>query len=448
MVRNRSIKSVLPVMLLLLFALAAHAQQQTLTPETVVALKSVSSVAIDPTGKNIVYILRAPRAAEEETGAAFMELFVIPVSGGVARQFTYKPNGVSSLQWSPDGKWIYFAARRKEKDEHNEVYRIAVDGGEAEQVSQSSNGVRQYLLSPDGKWIAYAMSDAQNEAEKKAAKLGNDVNTVDKNFKHYRLYVQAVGGSAAKMIGGEMSVWEFEWSPDASQLVFQASPTPRTDDSYMFKKLYLVARDGSSAPKILTKTDGKLGHLAWSPDGKMIAYNAGVDETDPAAGSIFVVPATGGAAKNLSENYEGTVLWVDWLDNATLVFTATERSHTALNTMPATGGARKAIISSGYAFSTASTTADGKTFALAMSAFNHTSEAFVGNFATKKVTRLTASNPELDQIKFAGAKEISWKAKDGLEITGLLMLPHDYQTGKKYPCIVQIHGGPESAYVE
>jgi len=448
MLRNRLLKSTLPAILLLWLALAAHAQQQTLTPEMVVSLKSASSVTIDPTEKNIAYILRTPRGAEEETGGAFTELFVMPASGGAAKQFTFKPNGVSSPQWSPDGKWIYFTARRKELDEHNEVYRIPVDGGEAEQVSKSSNGVRQYLLSPDGKWLAYAMSDAQTASDKNAAKLGNDANTVDKTFKHHRLYVQAVGSSEAKAISGERSVWDFDWSPDASQLVFQASATPRTDDSYMFKQIFVVGREGGAAPKTLTETKGKLGNLAWSPDGKLIAFNAGVDETDPAAGSIFVVPASGGAAKNLSENYEGTVLWVDWLDAATLVFTATERSHTALNTMPATGGAKKAIIASGYAFANASTTADGKTFALAMNAFNHTSEAFVGNFATKKVTRLTSTNPELDQIKFSGAKEISWKAKDGLEITGLLMLPLDYQTGKKYPCIAQIHGGPESAYVE
>lgn len=447
MSRNRLLKNVLPAILLLILSFAAYAQQPSLTPEITVALKSVASVTIDPVGKNIAYILRTPRGAEEETGGAFTELFVIPASGGNAKQFTFKPNGVSSPQWSHDGKWIYFMSRRKEMDEHNEVYRIASDGGEAEQVSKSSNGVRQYLLSPDGKWLAYAMSDAQTAADKNATKLGNDVNPVDKNFKQHRLYVQAVGGSEAKAVSGERSVWDFDWSPDASQLVFQASATPATDDSYMFKQIFVVRRDGG-ATKILTETKGKLGNLAWSPDGKMIAFNAGVDETDPAAGSIFVVATSGGAAKNLSENYEGTVLWVDWLDGATLIFSATERSHTALNIMPASGGARKALISSGYAFANASTTADGKIFALAMNAFNHTSEAFVGNIATKKTTRLTNTNPELDQMKFSGSKEISWKAKDGLEITGLLMLPHDYQAGKKYPCLVQIHGGPESAYVE
>jgi dipeptidyl aminopeptidase/acylaminoacyl peptidase len=189
--------------------------------------------------------------------------------------------------------------------------------------------------------------------------------------------------------------------------------------------------------------------MAWSQDGKKIAFLGGVDSSDPTNGSIFVVPAAGGEAKNLSEKFEGTAASISWLNASTLLFIATERSHTTLNTMPATGGAATRIISSGYGFGGAASIAnDGKTFAVVLNAFNHPNEAFVGNLVTKKVARLSNSNPEIDNMRFTGAKEISWKAQDGLEITGLLMLPHDYQAGKKYPCVVQVHGGPESAYVE
>ncbi|MGH7449757.1 MAG: alpha/beta fold hydrolase, partial [bacterium] len=446
--RNRFARTISTVAVMLFVAVAVYAQQQILTPEMVVSLKTVSSVTIDPAGKNIAYILTTPRGADEEAGARYSELFVIPAAGGAPRQFTYKSNSTSTPQWSPDGKWVYFTSLRKGFDEQTEVYRIPVDGGEAELVTRGSNGVRQFKLSPDGKWIAYTMTDVETPEEKSAVKQGNDVQTVDKNFKQHRLYVQAVGSSEIKSVSGEMSVWDFEWSPDGNQIIFQASATPRTDDSYMFKKLYLGWSNAHMPPKVLTETKGKLGHMAWSPDGKQIAFLGGVDESDPTNGSIFVVSATGGEAKNLSQNYEGTVTWVGWLDAATLIFSATERSHTALNTMSVKDGALKRIVDSGYGMSSISATADGKTLALVANTYKHYNEVFVCALVTKKMTRLTNSNPELDNLRFSGTKEISWKAKDGLEITGLLMLPLDYQPGTKYPCIVQVHGGPESAYVE
>jgi len=428
-----------------LLAFTVYAQQQTITPEMVVSLKSVSSVTIDPAGKNIAYLLTTPRGADDDAGGRYSELYVIPATGGAAKQFTYRPNNASAPQWSADGKWIYFASRRKEFDEQNEVYRIPVDGGEAQLVSKSSNGVRQFKLSPDGKWIAYTMTDAATAAEKSETKKGNDVQTVDKNFKQHRLYIQAIGSDEAKAIMGEMSVWDFEWSPDGSQIIFQASATPKTDDSYMFKKIYLGWTNGHMPPKVLTETKGKLGNMAWSPDGKQIAFLGGVDESDPTNGSIFVVSAMGGQAKNLSENYEGTVTFVSWLDATTLLFSTTERSHTALNTMSTRDGVIKRLFDSGYGLSNVTISADGKTLAMAAHTYKHPSEVFVYPMLTKKMTRLTNSNPELENVRFSGNKEISWKAKDGLEITGLLMLPLDYQAGKKYPCLVQVHGGPESA---
>ncbi len=428
-----------------MLAFAVYAQQQAVTPEMVVSLKIVSSVSIDPTGKNIAYLLTTPRSGDEDAGGRFSELFVISTAGGAARQFTFKPSTAGSPQWSPDGKWIYFTSLRKERDEHTEIYRIPVDGGEAEIVSKSGNGIRQYKLAPNGKWIAYTMTDAATAPEKSETKKGNDVQTVDKNFKQHRLYIQALGSDEAKAIMGEMSVWEFEWSPDGSQIIFQASATPRTDDSYMFKKIYTASTNGHTPPKVLTETKGKLGNMAWSPDGKQIVFLAGVDESDPTNGSIFIVPIMGGPAKNLSENYEGTVTYVSWLDAATLIFSATERSHTALNTMSATGGTIKRLFEPGYGLSNFSASADGKTLAMAAHLYKHPSEVFVYPMLTKKMTRLTNSNPDLENVRFSGNKEISWKAKDGLEITGLLMLPLDYQAGKKYPCIVQVHGGPESA---
>ncbi|MDZ7268356.1 MAG: S9 family peptidase [candidate division KSB1 bacterium] len=433
--------------ILLLLAAVSLLAQNRLTPEMVVNLKIVSAAEIDPSGKNVAYVLTSARGLEEEKGGRYSELFVVPAAGGAARQYTYKPQGVSSPQWSPDGGWIYFTAQREEQSERNAIYRIALDGGEARLVASAANDITSFLLSPDGQWLAYLMTDPETAGDKQNAKIGRDVRTVDQQFKFPRLYVQAVAGGEAKALTGEIAVWSFAWSPDAGRLVVQASATPKTDDSYMFKKLYTVSRSGGEL-KLLTETRGKLGHMSWSPDGRHLAFLAGVDESDPTNGSIFVVAATGGAATNLTENYEGTVTWVEWINATTLAFTAVERSHTVLKTMPAQGGKMTAVISSGFTFSSASLAKDGKTFALVANTDLHPNEAFSGSLATGKLTRLSNSNPELAGVQLAGSEEISWSARDGLEITGLLMLPLNYEKGKRYPCIVQIHGGPESAYLD
>jgi dipeptidyl aminopeptidase/acylaminoacyl peptidase len=434
--------------LTLLTCSVSHAQKQTLTAEMVVSLKSVTAAAIDPSGQNAAYILATPRGADDETGPRFSELFVISTQGGTAKQYTYRPYSVESPQWSSDGRWIYFISRRKDINERRQVYRIAAGGGEAQLMSNSRTDVRLFKISSDGQRVAYTATDGTSESEKQNTKKGMDVRTVDKQFKPHRLYIQSLENAESACVSGELSVWNFDWSPDGNQIVFAASPTPRMDDSYMFKKIYVVSRTAQTPAKILTETSGKLGALAWSPDGKSIAFLGGVDETDPSVGNIFVVSAAGGAAKNLTERFEGTVLWTEWMDNATLAFSAVERSHTTLNTVPAAGGAVKRWIESGYNFTTTSMSADGKKYVMTAGTTEHASELFTGAFAQKQLTRLTRSNPGLENIRFAGSKEISWKAKDGLEISGLLMLPLDYQAGKKYPCIVQAHGGPESADVE
>jgi dipeptidyl aminopeptidase/acylaminoacyl peptidase len=425
----------------------ASAQQKTITPEVVVSLKTVSNVVIDPTGRNVAYILNTPRIADEDAGAAYRELFIVPAAGGSPKQYTFKPNYVSSAQWSADGRWLYFISNRKAINEHDQVYRLSVDGGEAALLTKAHSGVHQYRVSPDGKSIAYTVTDEQTEAEKTEAKRGSDVRTVDKNLKHVRLYVQPLDGGDSRKLTGDSTVWDFEWSPDSKQLVYQSSPTPKTDDSYMFKKIYITAVE-PFAPKVLTETKGKLGNMAWSPNGRQIAFTAGIDQSDPTNGSIFVASSAGGAARNLSERFEGTVTYVGWLNNDTLQFAAIERSHTTLNTISATGSGLQRIIDKDLTFTAVSTSANGQVFAAAANSDLHPAEVFAGNFQSRSAARLTTSNPQLQGITLSGSREIAWKSRDGLEITGMLMLPVDYQAGRRYPSIVQIHGGPESAYLD
>jgi dipeptidyl aminopeptidase/acylaminoacyl peptidase len=109
-----------------------------------------------------------------------------------------------------------------------------------------------------------------------------EVPIADEYFQHRRLYVMNLGTRTTEPLTRfGLSVWDFEWSPDNSGLVIQASPLPTTDHSYMFKNLYIVDAGGSDIPQLLTETEGKLGGMAWSPDGKHIAWHGAIDISDP-----------------------------------------------------------------------------------------------------------------------------------------------------------------------
>nr|NIR46919.1 hypothetical protein [candidate division KSB1 bacterium]NIR68518.1 hypothetical protein [candidate division KSB1 bacterium]NIS22532.1 hypothetical protein [candidate division KSB1 bacterium]NIT69376.1 hypothetical protein [candidate division KSB1 bacterium]NIU23037.1 hypothetical protein [candidate division KSB1 bacterium] len=268
------------ILLLVLCCVATGLSQEkakTLTPEMVVDLKFVSDVKMDPSGKKIAYILNIPRSPEDKPGKRWTELWVASVDG-TTRQFTSSDYRTAmEPEWSPDAQRIAFRSKPVDTDEKIQVYIIPVNGGEATPITDSKSGVRAFRWSPDGKWIAYTATEPKTEEEMKDEKKGRDWNVVDHNYKHHRLWaVEVASGEAHKVIEKDMTVWSFEWSPDSEKIVVQASETPKVDASYMFKDLYSVPVK-SGELTLLTKTEGKLGSMAWSPDGKKIAFLGGVD---------------------------------------------------------------------------------------------------------------------------------------------------------------------------
>jgi dipeptidyl aminopeptidase/acylaminoacyl peptidase len=447
---KRLLQRAILVFLILVFGTLVWAQRNTrvLTPEIVVSLKQVSEVALDPNGEYVAYTLRVARSEEDKPGRDYSELWVVSTQGGEPKQFTYAPLNVSSPQWSPNGESIAFLSQRKEHDKNREIYILPKDGGEAKQLSHAESAVQQFQWSPDGKWMAYVATDPKSSEEKSAEEAGWDWNVVDQNYKHRRLWVlNLMTAETRKITQTDLSVWNFKWSPDSKRLAFQATSVPKTDDSYMFKKIYTISVEGGS-PTLLYPTEGKLGNMAWSPDGKQIAYLGAVDINDPTNGTVFLVPATGGEPKNLTENFEGTATHVGWLDASTLIFSAIEGTKTTLNLLSLKKNVIKNVIAGDAIFYSFSLSKDKKVFACAANTAKHPNEVFFGTTSGKKIRRLTNSNPILQEIQLAEQQTIAWKSTDELEIQGVLWKPLDYQADRKYPLIVQVHGGPESAYLD
>ena len=431
-----------------LCCLPASAQEtEVLTPEILESLKSVGSAAISPDGARIAYVLSVPRPADEEPGSGYSEIWVMPFEGGGARPFVTGKGSASRPEWSPDGRQLAFLTRRGEE---TQVHVMSATGGEARAVTSSPTGVMDFRWSPDGRSIAYVAVDPLSEEQEKANVEGRDWLVVDRDLRHHRVHiVDLESGADRALTPAEYTIWDFNWSPDGKNLVITASDLPTVDASYMFKHLYLVNLADGSRRK-LCDTEGKLSTPVWSPDGARIAWNGGVDINDETEGTLFVVPAEGGEPQVLTPDYEGTVMWCGWLDSETIIFTALHRQHVHMFRISADGGAPE-IVDKGEPgkplFTSAVFSSDGSKFAVAASTAVHPAELFSGNTGGD-LRRLTDSNPMLDSMAFGDQEVVVWLAGDGLELEGILIKPVGYEEGQRYPLVVQVHGGPEGAFMD
>jgi dipeptidyl aminopeptidase/acylaminoacyl peptidase len=409
-----------------------------LTPEQVTTLQTVGTVALSPDARWVAYTLSQPRAAEEDTIAglrAYSELWIIPAAGGAPRAVVQRPNSASGPAWTPDGTQLGYVAR-------GQVMVVPAAGGTARAITASPSGIVAFAWSPDGQWIAYTSRTGEAPAAADRRRRGDDVIASSALNHPVRLYVQRVSGGEARALTPEMhTVRDFVWAPDSRSLAFQSTESSDADAEQMSRKIFSVTTDGA-APKLVVPTRGKLGPMAWSPDGTRLAFLGAVSENDPLAQSVFVA-TPGGAAVNLTPSYEGTALWIGWQDARTVRFVAAEGTKTALNTVSSAGGPLTRVLGQGAeVFQTASFSSDGGTIAVPASTARHPNEVHVGTLREKALRRVTNHNAWLASVQLGRQRTVAWQARDGWRIEGIVVDPVGAPPGRA-PLAILPHGGPE-----
>lgn len=413
---------------------AAPVRTATLTAEDIVRLVSVSDAALSPDGKQVAFVRRVPRGAMDGPGGSRSVIWVVPTRGGEPRRYTAPDHSSAQPRWSPDGRWLGFRSSRP-GDVGAQVYKISPKGGEPERLTDLEGGVRHFEWSPDGKTIAVLANKPKTQAERDAQKEGRDWVLSDVHGTSRRLFVIAPGAKP-RMIGDpDMHVERFAWAPDGKRLVVVANARADVDAVMMYSGLFVATLDGGWSA--LTKTQGKLGALAWSPDGAKIAFLGASDLHDPTAGVLHVVDAAGGEAQALTLEYEGTGASVMWPGR--LLLLANESTRTVLYAVDPSTGARKRVTPDGSP-ACRRVHVEDKMMACVGSTAAHPSELFVAPLG-KPLKRRTDSNPWLAEKKLGRQEEVRWTAADGTALEGVLIHPVDGT--KPAPLVVLPHGGPE-----
>jgi dipeptidyl aminopeptidase/acylaminoacyl peptidase len=431
-------------------ASAGRAQDQTFTPHHVAKLRTVLSAAVSPDGSQVAYVLAVPRELpKQKDGPAWTELHVVD-AGRNSRPYVTGEVNLDSVQWTPDGEAISFLARRG-KDSLKALYVIPLAGGEARKILGHGADIQGYSWSPDGKRVAFLAPEPAPKEERDLQELGFNQEIYEEGLRPVRVWIAEPGGkkppTALKLKG---SASELHWAWRQGVLALALAPSPRIDDYFMFRKAHVVAEGGEESLDL--DNPGKMGQLSWSPDARHLALIAAASKHDPREGRLWVTSKHPKGWTDLLPDYKGHVESVGWINASTVVYVAAEGVWTKVETVriDSKGGKRVAgkprilVPPGGPILHQLTVSRDGRTLAFVADSPQHPQEVYLLGPFDKAPRRLTDSNPWLKELRFAKQEVVKHKARDGLELEGILVRPLDEKPGQRYPLVLTVHGGPEA----
>lgn len=429
--------------------LSAGGKAEVLTPHRMAGLRSVSAAVISPDGARIAYTLSVPRkAGVDEDGLPWTELHVVDRATGVSRPYATGKGNVNAVAWTPDGTSLAFLSKR-EGDKGAALYLLALDGGEARRAATLESAIQAFSLAPDGVRVALVAEDPVDPAVKKVREQGFQQEVYEEDDRFARVWVAELFGDASqhKRLDVAGHVYQVEWSPVGERLLISRAPTPLVDDQYMRQRAAIVDA-ASGADVVSIENPGKLGSVRWSPDGARVALIAAADIHDPHNGRVLIADAASGRYFDPLPGYAADVNSCDWQDADTLMFVASHGCETAFEEVDVGAGRGENLKSiaavGGLILTSVDLARDGQAAAFTANAPTHPPELFALAHGDAAPARLSISNPGLDQVRFAKQEVVRYKARDGLELEGVLLRPLDEQSGQRYPLIVYVHGGPEA----
>ncbi len=434
-------------------------------PEDYFTIGVVSSVAVSPDGKTVAFTETRWEPPEDRRNT---DLWVVDTATKQPNRLTFDKANEGSIQWSPDGKFIYYKAGHKRAGEEKppldgkgQVWRISPTGGEPTAVTRVKDGVGQYQLSSSGKSLYYAVTHEGKEDEWKEMRDSHSTLTYGHGISKYTQIwkLDLVNWRAEKIIDEDRVVGSMKVSPDERRIGMITTPDnelvhnegwSRVDvyDAET-KEVSIVTEDGWRASH--ASPYGWLDDIAWSADSLALGFTLSFDGFPT---QIFVAEWMGDSPKlaelkrpDVVSVVGGTLRWRG--ETRDLCFEGDDHARTRVYAITNVRGGTQSsfttltpgdITVDSYHFSP-----DGKTQAVITSTLTDPPDVYlVGNDG--KLDRLTQVNPQVDTWKLPQIGLVQWEAPDGSQVEGVLELPPDYKKGDDpLPMVVEIHGGPTSA---
>jgi dipeptidyl aminopeptidase/acylaminoacyl peptidase len=434
-----------------------------LTPETLMGFQRISEPKLSPEGKWILYNIGTPNIPDNKI---YKDLYLISIDGKDNKRLTNTPYSKYNSIWSPDGSQIAFISMKTGTPQINVCNS---DGSDLHQVTDIPEGVSNISWSPDGKYFSFT---SEVQIDKTPQQLypelpKTNVRIWDKlpvrhwdewlTGKYSHLFiVPAKGGNPIDMMPGEAydspvkpfgGAEQIAWSPDGKEIAY----TSKKVNNYSFttnNDIFLIPVTGGKAVNITESLKGADQDPIYSPDGKWIAFHSQEREGfESDRNRLMLYNRQNHELKELSKTLDqwvGQFIWAP--DSKSLYFSAENGATVQIYQMQVADGSWKIVTKGNFNYENGlDITPDGKTLVFGRMSMVEPVDICTMPAAGGDVKKITTLNDALlSTLKPITFTEKWIKSTDGKRVQCWVVYPPDFDPKKKYPMITYCQGGPQS----
>ena len=450
------------------------AEKRPLTAQDLYKLQLVGDPQLSPDGKHIIFTVKRVAA---ETEKKHTDLWLANTETGALQQFSYGDTSDTHPRWSPDGSQIAFLSNRKD-EKQAQLYVLPFHGGEARPMTDLKGAFAGFAWSPDGRQFVTqfrkkdeaAIEREEDPKKKELGVVSRHITSLRYKYdgagylpgeKFHIWVIDAFSGAGTQLTEGEFDETDPQWTPDGKHILFISNRHPQWELHPFEDELYLIPAAGGEMKKVDAHY-GRKHSPSFSPDGQFVAYLG-----EPAGDwyrntRLYVVPTTGGDARELTGQHDVTLssetltdtgsdtpqsrpTWSN--DGRSITIQTSQNGCEQLRAFSVEDGSFEMVIDEPGVVLSFSLSADQRKIAYLWGSMEMTGQLHLLDVSTGEIKALTDFNRALfDEVAWGDIEEVWFTGKDGNDLQGWILKPPGFDPSQTYPSILEIHGGPMAQY--